>query len=138
MMNLPSEDIKAILVAAGLSLTFSTNLFIGLEPVAPTNCVTIYDTPGSKPNSTLSLAGRFISKNENIYNPSIQIKVRNNSYVTGGILINQIKDVLHNLSNEVWGGTLYLLIQCNQEPFSLGPDVNGKHQWVVNFEVARS
>lgn len=129
-MNLPSEDIKDILVAAGLSLTFGTNLFVGLEPALPNNCTTIYDTPGSKPDSTFS--------KENIYNPSIQIKVRNNSYVAAGILINQIKDVLHNITNEIWNGTNYILIQCNQEPFSLGPDVNGKHQWVCNFDLARS
>ena len=130
MMNLPSQDVKDMLVAAGLSLVFVTNLFIGHEPALPNNCVTIYDTPGSKPDSTFS--------KENIYNPSIQIKVRNNSYVAAGILINQIKDVLHNITNEVWNGTNYILIQCSQEPFSLGPDVNGKHQWVCNFDIARS
>ena len=137
-MNIPSDDLKDILVAASIGLTFGTNLFIGLEPALPNNCVTIYDTPGSKPDSTLSLSGHFLTRTENIYNPSIQIKVRNNSYVAAGILINQIKQILHNLTNEDWNGTLYLLIQCNQEPFSLGPDVNGKHQWVVNFDIARS
>ena len=129
-MNTPSQDIKSILEAAGLSLVFSTNLFIGLEPATPSNCTTIYDTPGSKPDSTFD--------KENIYNPSIQIKVRNNSYVAAGILINQIKDVLHNITNEIWNGATYILIQCSQEPFSLGPDVNGKHQWVCNFDIARS
>jgi hypothetical protein len=129
-MNIPSQDVKDMLVAAGLSLTFSTNLFIGLEPALPANCTTIYDTPGSKPDSTFD--------KENIYNPSIQIKVRNNSYVAAGIVINQIKDALHNITNEIWNGTTYILIQCSQEPFSLGPDVNGKHQWVVNFDIQRS
>ena len=44
-MNSPSEDIKDILVAdTGLSLVFATDLFIGVEPTLPKNCVTIFDT----------------------------------------------------------------------------------------------
>ena len=129
-MNLPSQDIKTILVAAGLGLAFGTNLFVGSEPTAPAAVTTIYDTPGYGPDGTLE-------KGEEIWRPAIQIKVRNPSYVAAGTLINQIKDVLHNIYQETWGGTLYLLIQCDQEPFSLGPDANNWSQWVCNFSIQR-
>lgn len=130
-MNLPSQDVKDILAAAiSLGLTFKVNLYIGMEPALPQNCVTIYDTPGMEPTSTLN-------KGEDIYRPSIQIKVRNVSYEAAGVLINNIKAVLHNLSHEVWNGTVYELIKCAQEPFCLGFDVNNLCQWVCNFEINR-
>jgi hypothetical protein len=118
------------LVAAGLGLTFGTNLFVGAEPTAPAACTTIYDTPGFSPDGTLW-------KGEEVWRPAIQIKVRNPSYVAAGVLINQIKDVLHNIYRETWGGTLYLLIQCAQEPFSLGYDDSNRSQWVANFDIQR-
>lgn len=130
-MNLPSQDIKSILESAGLGLTFGVNLFIGSEPVSPpAACVTIYDTPGFSPADTLY-------PGESIYRPAIQVKVRNPSYVAAGVLINQIKDVLHNIYQETWGGTFYPLIQCDQEPFSLGADSNNLAQWVGNFSILR-
>jgi hypothetical protein len=129
-MNLPSQDIKSILVAAGLGLTFGVNLFIGAEPVSPSACSTIYDTPGYGPDGTLW-------KGEEIWRPAIQIRVRNPSYVAAGVLINQIKDALHNIYQEVWGGTLYILIQCDQEPFCLGFDDSNRAQWVGNFSIQR-
>jgi len=127
----PSSDIKDILEDAGLGLTFGTNLFVGFEPDSPANCTTIYDTPGFKPESELE-------KGNDIYKPSIQIKVRNNSYVDAGTLINQIKDELHNITGQTVNGSLYIHIQCSQEPFSLGKDVNGKSQWVCNFDLMRT
>jgi hypothetical protein len=129
-VNLPSQDLKDILVVAGLSLTFGVNLFIGSEPTAPAACTTIYDTPGYGPADTLY-------PGESIYRPAVQVKVRNPSYVAAGVLINQIKDVLHNIHQETWNGALYLLIQCSQEPFSLGSDDSNRSQWVANFDIQR-
>jgi hypothetical protein len=131
VVNLPSQDIKSMLESAGLGLTFGVNLFIGSEPTAPTAVTTIYDTPGFAPDGTLQ-------KGEETWRPAVQVKVRNPSYVAAGVLINQIKDVLHNLSQDIWNGTRYTLIQCAQEPFSLGLDPNNLSQWVANFDIQRS
>lgn len=129
-MNLPSEDIKDMLVSFPLSLVHKTNLFIGFEPDIPKNCVTIYDTPGFSPLNTLD-------KGEEVFRPSIQIKVRNTGYVAGGDLINDIKSYLHNVTKETWNGAHYILIQCSQEPFCLGFTQDGLSQWVCNFEIQR-
>lgn len=130
-MNLPSEDIKDMLVTeASLGLTFAQNLFIGMEPSSPRNIVTIYDTPGAGPDSNLA-------KEEDIWHPAIQIKVRNVSYVAAGDLITQIKDALHNRTGETWNGATYILIQCAQEPFCLGFDENNLALWVMNLDIMR-
>lgn len=129
-MNLPSQDLKDILTAAGLGLTFGTNLFVGSEPTAPASVTTIYDTPGWAPDDTLT-------KGESVYRPAIQIKVRNPSYVAAGALINQIKDVLHLIAGKVWNGATYTLIKCDQEPFCLGFSENNLAMWVCNFSIQR-
>ena len=132
-MNLPSQDIVSMLEgesSASLDLTFKTNLFVGLEPTTPDNCVTVYDTPGFSPDNTLT-------KGEEAWRPAVQIKVRNRSYVAAGNLINEIKELLHLQTGETWGGTLYLLIQCDQEPFCLGFDDSNRAMWVCNFSLLR-
>ncbi|TSA10047.1 MAG: hypothetical protein D4R73_05940 [Deltaproteobacteria bacterium] len=129
-MNLPSQDLKDILEASGLGLVHKTNLFIGSEPVLPPAVTTIYDTPGFAPDDTLT-------KGESVYRPAIQIKVRNPSYVAAGVLVNQIKDVLHLLAGETWNGSTYILIRCDQEPFCLGFTENNLAMWVCNFSIQR-
>jgi hypothetical protein len=129
-MNPASKDLCAMLAAAGLGLSFGTNLFIGWEPTAPDNAVTIYDTPGFSPNSTLT-------KGEETWLPSIQVRVRNRDYLMGWTLINSIKEVLHSLAHETWGGTVYDLIQCAQEPFLLNYDEHGRPLFVCNFDIQR-
>jgi hypothetical protein len=129
-MNAPSVDIKDMLEAqSSLGLTFGTNLFIGREPTSPDNCVTIFDTPGGPPALTL----------DNIdYNyPSIQVRVRNNDYLTGWGLIDDIKNFLHGKSHETWNGTRYELIACTVEPAMLDWDENNRARFVTTFNIQR-
>lgn len=135
-MNAPSVDIKDILEAeSSLGLTFITNLFVGKEPATPDNCVTIYDTPGMAPDITLK--GKS-EDSQNLKRPSIQVRVRNNNYVTGWNLINDIKEVLHLISGETWNGTLYDSILCVIEPAMLNWDSeNDRVHFVSTFNIAR-
>jgi len=133
-MNPTSEDIKDMLEAeSSLGLTFRTNLFIGREPDRPSDCTTIFDTPGGPPMLALSKA------DSDYYYPSIQIRVRTdmNSYQEGWDLINAIKVLLHGVGPEVWNGTTYTLIRCVGEPFLLGRDENQRPWFVVNFDIQR-
>ena len=130
-MNIVSEDIKDMLVAeVALGLTFATNLFIGEEPITPKNCVTIFDTAGFAPQLTLT-------KGENYFYPSIQIRVRNTSYVTGWNLISDIKDSLHGRAQETWNDTLYSVIYCSSGPAHLDYDDNGNARFIINFNLQR-
>jgi hypothetical protein len=131
-MNAPSVDISEILEAiSSLGLTFGTNLFIGREPTTPDNTVTIFDTPGSPPQLTYA-------QGENYYYPSIQIRVRNNSYINGYNSIKAIMDELHAYGPEAINGTVYNLIKCSQDPFLIDYDENGRARWICNFDIQRS
>jgi len=130
-MNAPSVDIKDMLESeSSLALTFASNLFIGREPTSPDDCVTIFDTPGGPPQQTYK-------QGEDYFYPSIQIRVRNNNYVIGWELINNIKILLHNKSQEIWSGTLYSAIACSMEPALLDWDENGRARFVISFDLQR-
>jgi hypothetical protein len=130
-MNPPSIDIKDTLEAeSSLALTFATDLFVGIEPAKPDDCVTIFDTPGGPPQLTLE-------KGENYFYPSIQIRVRNKVYSDGWALINDIKELLHGKSSETIGGTLYTAIICTGEPALLDWDDNERVRFVITFELQR-
>lgn len=130
-MNPSSEDIKDMLeTESSLGLTFATDLFIGQEPSKPKNCVTIFDTPSFPPMLTLT-------KGEDYYYPSVQIRVRNASYLTGWALIQDIMESLHGRSQETWNGTLYSVIYCSSGPAHLGWDDNGNAWFICNFNIQR-
>jgi len=129
-MNASSVDIVAMLVAdATVDVTFKTNLFIGKEEKAPRNCVTIFDTFGSPPDLGLT--------NQGYERPSIQIRVRNASYVTGWNLIELIKTSLHGRAQETWNDTLYTVIYCSSGPAHLDWDENGNARFIINFNLQR-
>lgn len=130
-MKAPSDDIKDMLEAesSSLGLTFGTNLFIGKEPMTPRNCVTIFDTPGFPPYLGLHTVGYEY--------PSIQIRVRNSSYVVGWALANDIKDLLHGKHSETWNGTLYTAVYCSSSPALLDWDDSNNARFIINFNLQR-
>ena len=129
-MNPPSKDISDMLVAGSLSLVVGTNLFIGREPEAPNDCVTIFDTPGHPPEMYYSNEYRY-------FYPSIQIRVRDIEYLEGWDLINDIKLLLHNRGQETRNGTLYSAIACTIEPALLDWDQNNRARFVTTFDIQR-
>jgi hypothetical protein len=92
--------------------------------------VTIFDTPGDPPDLTFLNDFQY-------YRPSIQIRVRNNDYMVGWDLINDIKNELHGKYNETWNGTVYTLIQCFLEPTFLDWDNNNRAWFVTTFNLQR-
>lgn len=130
-MNAASEDIKDMLVAeSSLGLTLKTNLFIGIEPAKPDNCVTIYDTPSFPPDLTMN-------KEERYYHSSIQIRVRYKDYTTGIALARDIMVTLHGRAHETWNDTLYTVIQATGEPAPMARDENNRIIIITNFNLQR-
>jgi hypothetical protein len=137
MMLAPAQDVKDMLEdatwdsssASSLGLIFKTNLFVGKEPTKPINCVTLYDTPGFAP---------YLGLNDIGYEyPSIQVRVRNDSYENGWVIIERIKDSLHGRHGETWNGTLYTMIACSTAPALLEWDDNGNAIFFANFNLQR-
>jgi hypothetical protein len=130
-MNAPSVDVAAILEAeSSLDLTFADNLFVGREPAAPDNCVTIFDTTGGPPQHTLA-------KGEDYYYDGVNIRVRNNSYTIGYNLALDIVRTLHGIAQETWNGTLYSMIKAINTPAMLDWDDNDRCRFTINFEMQR-
>lgn len=131
-MNPASEDIKDMLEAeSSLGLTFATDLFIGKEPDQPDNIATIYDSVSSPPQLTLH------GQEDTYYYPSLQIRVRNTSYLDGWNLINDITTSLHGRAHETWNGTLYTVIYCSSGPALLTWDDDNRVIFIVNFNLQR-
>ena len=134
MMNAPSYDIVQILEQLGESsdfddLVYASSLFIGKEPSLPINAVTIFDTPGFAPDLNLTVQGYEY--------PSVQIRVRNKTYINGYNLIQRIKTSLHGLGQITVNGTLYSVIYCSSDPALLDWDDNGNPRFVCNFNIQR-
>lgn len=132
-MNPASDDIREMLEAeSSLGLTFAVNLFVGKEPAHPDNCVTIFDTPGGPPSLTLEGKEGGI-----MHFPSVQIRVRDNSYLNGWGLGQEIHEILHGIHGEVWNGVLYSIIQSTGAPFLLDWDGKDRARFVCTYKIQR-
>ncbi len=109
-MNSISIDIKDMLVAE-TDMEFKKQIFINNLPGKPMNCLSIYDTSGSAPDTTLD---RFVMEN-----PTVQIIIRNSNYVSAYTVANQIKEVLHAKANELWNDTFYQSILLMSGPTTI-------------------
>ena len=91
--------------------------------------MTIFDTMGRQPGLTLD---------QELYDyPSIQIRVRDNSYTSGWNLIEAIRTTLHGRGQETWNGTLYSIVYCANGPAMLDIDEQGRVRFIVNFNIQR-
>lgn len=129
-MNPASVDIKDLMIGGISGLEFATNVFIGREPATPDNVVTIFDTPGFPPD-------KRYDKTDKYYRPSVQIRVRNSAYLDGWNLIDEIKELLHNVYTTV-NGTIYSAIFCSQEPALLDWDDNNRARFVMTLNLQRT
>lgn len=131
-MRATSIDIKDMLEAEShLGLVFGQNLHIGREPASPTNCVTIYDAPGSGIDITAD------TKNEQYHRNAVQIRIRNTEYLSGMTLAYQIVDELHGRNNDTWNDIYYAFIRCSIPPTPLKWDELNRIIIVINFEIQR-
>lgn len=129
-MNMPTEDIKDMLVEAGIGLTFAQNLFIGQEPARPDNVVTLFDGPGAPPQLTMEYGKQMDL-------PSINVRVRNASYPAAMALGYSIYAYLSGRANTPKNGAFYGLIQPIDSPMLIDWDENNRCRVVFNLEIYR-
>jgi Bacteriophage minor capsid protein len=119
--------------SGSLSLTFGTDLFAGLMPNSPDNCVTLFEYPGEAPEYTMGPTSLpAISK------PRLQVLVRNLDYMTGRAQIEAVVSALETICNETINSTLYERVARTQEPSFLHRDAARRIFFVANMEVQRS
>jgi hypothetical protein len=130
-MNSPAEDIKDIieLSSSGLSLVFATDLFVSKMKEDVNQCVCIYDGPGGSPEA-----------NYDLDYPTVQVRVRGNrmAYREAYALANDIKQLLHGMTNETINGTRYIEIVCSGDIMHIGYDESERPIFSVNFDIMRT
>jgi hypothetical protein len=132
-VNPASKDICTLLEAESeFGLAFGANLFAGKEPALPHNCVTIFDISGYAPLMTLEGKGGI-----QYYQPSVQVRVRDNNYLNGWGLIHAVQDFLHGINGKIEGGSEYMLIRAVDEPMLLDWDENHRARFITTFSVYR-
>ncbi len=119
------KEIGTYLQSQGIG-TLGTDLFLGLMPDQPDNCIALFEYAGSPPD--LHWNGEY---------PGLQVRVRNKSYGTGREKIQRIYELLHGLHNQILSGTRYLLIKARGSPEVLKRDTNNRIELFVNFEIMK-
>jgi hypothetical protein len=126
-----AHEIAGFLEDASLNLTLGTNLFVASEPLAPSDCVTVYDSGGGAPEQNYD--GTTFT-----YYPRVQIRVRNDAYLTGDILINDIRNSIQTIIHQTVEGRRYMGAFVDSGPAHLGKiDTNAglAHVWTLNIRL---
>ena len=118
-------EISAYLKGQGIG-TPGTDIFLGLMPDEPDNCIALFEYAGSPPD--LHWAGEY---------PGLQVRVRNTSYAAGREKIEEVVTELHGAHELTLNGTRYLLIKARGSPEVLKRDNNNRVELFVNFEIIK-
>ena len=119
------SDIGIFLQSQGIG-TLGANLFLGLMPDQPDNCIALFEYAGSPPD--LHWDGEY---------PGLQVRVRNKSYAAARTKIGEAMTALHGLHEQTLSGTRYLLIKARGGPEVLKRDNNNRIEVFVNFEIIK-
>ena len=106
--------------------TPGTDMFLGLMPDQPDNCLAFFEYAGSPPD--LHWNGEY---------PGLQVRVRNKSYSAARTKIGTVMKKLHGLCEQTLSGTRYLLIKARGSPEILKRDSNNRVELFVNFEIIK-
>lgn len=119
------RDIAQYLQSNGIGV-LGTDIFLGQLPASSDNVIAVFEYAGEPPDL-----------HSNIEYPGLQIMVRNKSYDAGRQKIEQIRNVLHGVTETVINLHRYLLIRANQSPAFLQRDENNRAIFVCNFRVIK-
>jgi hypothetical protein len=119
------SDIGNYLQAQGIG-TLGTNIFLGMIPDEPDNCIALFEYAGSPPD--LHWNGEY---------PGLQVRTRSKSYAAARSKIGEVMKKLHGLHEQTLSGTRYLLIKARGSPEVLKRDNNNRVELFVNFEIIK-
>lgn len=120
------DDIGLYLQQKGIGI-IGTDIFKGQLPTTSDNAIALFEYAGEPQDLT----------DANLEYPSLQVLVRNKSYATGRQKIEQVRNILHGLTETTINNVRYLLIQAKQSPEALPRDENGRAIFVVNFRIMK-
>ena len=119
------KEIGAYLQSQGIG-NLGTDIFLGLMPEQPDNCIALFEYAGSPPD--LHWDGEY---------PRLQVRVRDKSYAAARAKIGTVAALLHGLHEQVLSDTRYLIIKALGSPEVLKRDENNRVELFVNFEIIK-
>ncbi|ABB15430.1 minor capsid protein [Carboxydothermus hydrogenoformans] len=116
------ETIANYLQQQGLAV-LRVDMFVGIMPDTPDDCVALFETGGFKPELVTAALVEY---------PTFQVMVRGSEYQSARQRINEIYKTLHGNTS------IFYLIAAQQSPAYLGTDKNGRYEFSVNFKVTKT
>jgi|TARA_R110000824_G_scaffold1386_10_gene7084 hypothetical protein len=116
-------------LATAISGTLGTNVFQSMMPATPNVCAVVYETGGMPGIEVLGTAGITFEQ------PGVQLVFRGNvqDYESARTPAQTAFNNLKTIQSEDLSGTRYDLATMAQQPFSLGPDEQGRPRVAFNM-----
>jgi len=111
--------------------TVATDLFIGLMPSSPDDCIAIYEYAGSPPLEVL------VDNDATLERPSVQVITRaaRNDYPTARTLIENARDALTGITDETIDGVRFLRVNQISSINALGVDDNDRPRFSLSLQI---
>lgn len=136
-MNPVLIDIRDIIVDdENTNYIFGDDIFISKQPAFPINCITLFETTTTPPDMTLG--------NTTYLRENIMILIRNQSWMGGQQVAQDIINILNEKSNFIKNETTYLGIFLINGPNQINSNINDDVQkynksscLTLNFEIQK-
>jgi len=115
------DELMTYLQTNGIG-TIGTDLFKAVRPADPIDCIALYDTGGSGPDTE-----------ETVRDQRIQAIVRNKSYTTGYTKAKSIYDLLKDAKSFLT--TPVSICRAEHPPFHMGVDEEYRHLIGLDFTL---
>lgn len=127
------DDMQTYLAAAGLGLTFGTNLFASLLPDSPDSCVMLWEYGAEEPVDTMGAATLPIMEIERF-----QVVTRDPDYQAAKSTAHGIWKALNKIGNQTVNGTVYQRVKSLQSPFFSHRDTPRRIYLICNFRATKT
>jgi hypothetical protein len=123
------DALGAFLVTEGVG-TLGTNIFLGLMPDTPDECVVLYEYGGGAPGQV------FGSDNATPWeSSSVQVMARSATYAAARTKARAAYAALQKVANETLSGISFLRVDPVQSPFFVQRDENRRVYFSANYRV---
>lgn len=112
------DEVSTYLQSQGVG-TVNRDLFLGLRPAEPPECLTLAEYAGNAMTYVQERADPLYES------PQLQVIARSADYMRARTLAKSAWSVLARLTNSILSGTRYLSIRPNSSPALIGRDQNG-------------
>jgi hypothetical protein len=126
----PAHDLALYLAEQGLGIfgaNTSWSINVGIEPVAPDETITLYDTGGPAPYLV----------DEDLRRPTVQVRIRSHSPPAAYAKMSDVVGALILPLARVLFESRYVGVFMTSDILSIGHDENNRLRLTANFEAER-